>query len=143
MLDNFIDPGYFTKCLIAATVTVEFPQENGTTIRRLIGPEVWTVDLPGRTQVLSRRQIPLVLSYAMSIHKAQGQSLDRVLIDLGRIFEKGQSYVALSRAKTPQNLQVLGFERSKVFVHPKVLEFHRHLEYATKSNRYTENNIKK
>ncbi|KIK26489.1 hypothetical protein PISMIDRAFT_94920, partial [Pisolithus microcarpus 441] len=37
-----------------------------------------------------RIQIPLALSYAMSIHKSQGQTLSRVRVDLGRIFEKGQ-----------------------------------------------------
>ncbi|KIO02464.1 hypothetical protein M404DRAFT_56544, partial [Pisolithus tinctorius Marx 270] len=37
-----------------------------------------------------RIQIPLALSYAMSIHKSQGQTLTRVKVDLGRIFEKGQ-----------------------------------------------------
>ncbi|KAG1716788.1 hypothetical protein ID866_386 [Astraeus odoratus] len=37
-----------------------------------------------------RIQIPLALSYAMSIHKSQGQTLSRVKVDLGYIFEKGQ-----------------------------------------------------
>jgi ATP-dependent DNA helicase PIF1 len=102
------------------------------TVKRTIVPEAFTVDLPGRKDPLTRKQVPLILSYAMSIHKAQGQSLDRVIIDLRNIFEKGQSYVALSRAKTPQNLQVLGFEKSKVFVHPRVLEFHRKLDSVLK-----------
>ncbi|KAG2753327.1 hypothetical protein P692DRAFT_20722699 [Suillus brevipes Sb2] len=37
-----------------------------------------------------RVQVPLVLSWAMSIHKAQGQTMSRVKVDLRRIFEKGQ-----------------------------------------------------
>jgi hypothetical protein len=37
-----------------------------------------------------RVQVPLVLSWAMSIHKAQGQTMSRVKVDLKRIFEKGQ-----------------------------------------------------
>ena len=37
-----------------------------------------------------RLQIPLALSWAMSIHKSQGQTLTRVKVDLARIFEKGQ-----------------------------------------------------
>ena len=110
---------------------MEFLAEN-VTVKRIIVPEVFTLDLPGRKDPLSRKQVPLILSYAMSIHKAQGQSLDRVVIDLRNIFEKGQSYVALSRAKTPQTLQVLGFEKSKVFVHPRVLDFHKRLDSALK-----------
>ena len=37
-----------------------------------------------------RLQIPLALSWAMSVHKSQGQTLSRVKVDLARIFEKGQ-----------------------------------------------------
>ena len=63
----------------------------------------------------------------MSIHKSQGQTLDRVRVDLGGIFEKGQSYVALSRAKDLNRLQVLNFRAEKVLPHPRVIEFHQHL----------------
>lgn len=68
-----------------------------------------------------RDQIPLILAWALSIHKSQGQTLERVRVNLGRIFEKGQAYVALSRATSMETLQVLGFDPARVMAHPRVL----------------------
>ncbi|EME85545.1 uncharacterized protein MYCFIDRAFT_210260 [Pseudocercospora fijiensis CIRAD86] len=57
--------------------------------------------------LLARTQIPLAAAWAMTIHKAQGMTLDKVIVDLSRAFEDGQVYVALSRARTPEGLKVL------------------------------------
>lgn len=75
----------------------------------------------------TRHQIPLILLWAMSIHKAQGQTLERVRIDLRRAFEVGQVYVALSRATNQKQLQVINFESRKITVSPVVKEFYKRL----------------
>ena len=54
-------------------------------------------------------QFPLQLGYAMTIHKAQGKTLDKVNIDLDRgAFAHGQLYVALSRTRKKEDMNIIG-----------------------------------
>ncbi|RDA83090.1 hypothetical protein CP532_3086 [Ophiocordyceps camponoti-leonardi (nom. inval.)] len=96
----------------------------------LCQPEEWKVELPNGEVQAKRNQLPLILAWALSIHKAQGQTLERVTVDLGRVFENGQAYVALSRATTQDGLRVLGFKKSKVMAHQRVIEFYGKLYSA-------------
>lgn len=58
--------------------------------------------------LLSRTQIPLAPAWAMTIHKSQSLTMDRVIVDLSRTFEEGQIYVALSRATGLKGLKING-----------------------------------
>lgn len=63
----------------------------------LCSPVEFTVEgLKGNLEA-RRVQVPITLAWAMSIHKSQGQTLSRVKVDLGRIFEKGQGDFACFR----------------------------------------------
>lgn len=58
-------------------------------------------------EVGAYRQFPLNLGYAMTIHKAQGKTLDAVVLDMSRgAFAHGQTYVALSRTRRASDIHV-------------------------------------
>lgn len=74
---------------------------------------------------VKRSQIPLVLAYAITIHKSQGATLDSALIDIGpSTFEVGQAYVALSRVKSLDSLYVFDLDPLAFKAHPKVCRFY-------------------
>lgn len=91
-------------------------------------PEPFVVDLPTEKTAIERTQLPITLCWALSIHKAQGQTIQRLKVDLRRIFEAGQVYVALSRAVSMDNLQVLNFDPRKIRANAKVKDFYKSLE---------------
>ena len=125
---------------------VRFAIADGTTRDLLCQRESWKVELPSGEIQASRSQIPLILAWALSIHKAQGQTLDRVKVDLGKIFEKGQAYVALSRATCQEGLQITRFDPKKVMAHERVRTFYDSLYSADKamtSNFSTEVTVEK
>lgn len=70
-------------------------------------------------------QVPLILAYALTIHKSQGATLDRARMDLGRdIFAYGQAYVALSRVRNLEGLYLMDFIANRIRANPKVKEFY-------------------
>ncbi|XP_076393046.1 uncharacterized protein LOC143266003 [Megachile rotundata] len=68
---------------------------------------------------VERRMLPLILSWAVTVHKLQGTTLNKAVIDLGkRNFAKGQIYVALSRVKSLDGLVLSDLAPNKILVKP-------------------------
>jgi hypothetical protein len=76
-------------------------------------------------EVASAQNFPLNLAYATTIHKAQGMTLDSLLVDLRNLWEPGQAYVALSRVKASNGVFVAAWNPSSIKVDPQVQEFYR------------------
>lgn len=93
-----------------------------------IVPETWEVVEDG-VVVAYRTQVPLRLAWAITIHKSQGMTLDSLTIHAHRIFERGQLYVAMSRARSPDGLSVYGAERRHVQVDPRVLQLYERMPF--------------
>ncbi|KAM4605002.1 ATP-dependent DNA helicase PIF1 [Polymixia lowei] len=96
-------------------------------LTELLKPERWMFKAGGGLY-LSRQQLPLKLAWAISIHKSQGMTLDCVEISLTRVFERGQAYVALSRARSLEGLRVMDFDPRVVQADPDVLVFYNRLK---------------
>jgi ATP-dependent DNA helicase PIF1 len=91
-----------------------------------IKPHEFVIDENG--DIVKKIQIPLILSWAITIHKAQGMSLEMVETDIGNsIFEYGQAYVVLSRIKNIEGLSLLNVDYSKIKAHPKIIKYYEKL----------------
>ncbi len=70
-------------------------------------------------------QFPLQLGYALTIHKAQGKTLDKVIIEMSKgAFASGQLYVALSRTRHKTDIHIpKRIDESDVIIDNRIIEF--------------------
>jgi ATP-dependent exoDNAse (exonuclease V) alpha subunit len=117
----------------ANSVEVRFPSNGGSRVVQ-VGHETWEI-LKHRYNKERRRietqvvgaftQIPLKLAWAVTIHKSQGLTFDKVVIDLGQgAFAYGQTYVALSRCRTLEGILLKRpISQNDIKVHPRIASF--------------------
>ena len=102
-------------------------------IERIMTRNVWESDkIPG----IGVSQVPIILAWALTIHKSQGATMDAAEIDVGSgIFECGQTYVALSRVKSLDGLYLTSFDANKIRINKKVKVFYEELtKYQSEIN---------
>lgn len=99
--------------------------DNGR-VERINRVEAVRYNPDGGPGVLIRKQLPLKLGWATTVHKSQGCTLTRAILDISRTFEAGQAYVSLSRVK---DIEGLYLERpvnmDNIQVSRRVLEYYQ------------------
>lgn len=103
---------------------IRFTLANGRMYTKVIDRSTWEIKQPNGSLLASRCQMPLILAWAVTIHKSQGQTIQRLRVDLADVFESGQVYVALSRAISADNLQVIGLNPHNVRTDTDSLNFY-------------------
>jgi ATP-dependent DNA helicase PIF1 len=114
--------GSFGHIVSLVPLTVQW--DNGT--RTEVQPKTFSVDWGARQA--TRTQIPLLLAWATTIHKSQGQGYARGSVDLEGCRAHGQVYTALSRFESEEFLSLKNFDKCRPHMHEAVLEFYRGLE---------------
>jgi ATP-dependent DNA helicase PIF1 len=93
--------------------------DNGVT--RTIREEEWDLEVNGLKATI--KQIPLMISYACTIWKSQSLTLKNAILDLGDVFAEHIVYVALSRVSSLDGVYINSFNKDKIKVSKKCLEF--------------------
>lgn len=107
---------------------VEYADETSIEVKLLKGSTVEIepvsfalLDADGK-EVASAKNFPISLAYAITIHKAQGATLDKVVASLSNLWEPGQAYVAMSRVTSSEGLFIESWDKKSFIADPKVLE---------------------
>lgn len=113
-------------------VVVKFTSLGFPVVQTISGKEItvtedaWRIEEDGKIKA-EIKQIPLRYAWAITVHKSQGMTLDAAQIDLSKTFTFGMGYVALSRVRTIEGVELLGFHDDALLMHPDILYFDQEL----------------
>ncbi|MCH7878091.1 MAG: AAA family ATPase [candidate division Zixibacteria bacterium] len=131
--------GMITK-LTKDTIHVEIQKSEGSVVHE-VNPVKWervTYEYNYATNRIEAmvaghyRQFPLMLAWAITIHKSQGKTIDKVVIDLGDgAFASGQVYVALSRCPTLSGIRFRrAISKEEVILDSQIVDFYNSIDTA-------------
>jgi len=133
------DFGNMILCNGSQGVVTEFcPETNypkvlyGNGHEQVMAPHGWDSErIPG----VSVSQVPLILAWALTIHKSQGATLDFAEVDVGScIFSPGQTYVALSRVKNLEGLYLTSLDVTKIKINLDAKAYYDNLNSVSDNN---------
>ncbi|NEW61523.1 AAA family ATPase [Sulfurovum sp. bin170] len=134
-IKNSLEQGYVNG---TTGVVVGFSKSDGMPIVKtssgkkiFVGLDEWSIENEDGEIIATISQVPLRLAWAITIHKSQGMTLDAAEIDLGRTFEVGQGYVALSRIKNIDGLRLMGLNDMALTVDPLILKIDDRIKSAS------------
>ena len=93
------------------SVRIQFERGVGN---HLITPIIKQFKALGSYGTAERRMLPITLCYAVTSHKMQGGTLDYGVLNLTRLFAKGQAYVMLSRIRSLEGLRIEELDSEKL-----------------------------
>lgn len=117
------------KELEEATITVVFDDESEVEVERAVWNNIQYSYNRGQKRIVEEiigtfEQFPIRLAWAITVHKSQGLTFEKVIADLGRAFAPGQVYVALSRCTSFSGLMLKTQLNSyAIKTDPRVIEF--------------------
>lgn len=104
---------------------IQVQKEVWENVRYAVGQEDNKIE---RSQVGSFSQYPIRLAWAITIHKSQGLTFEKAVIDAGESFAPGQVYVALSRCTSMDNLVLYSLITNRnIFSDPRIVDFSRRI----------------
>jgi len=134
-IKNNLEKGYVNG---TTGVVIDFAKEDNLPIVKLtnghtlkVPLEDWSIENDKGAITAKVSQLPLKLAWAITIHKSQGMTLDSAQIDLSKTFEVGQGYVALSRIKNIEGLELLGFNDTALIVDPLILSIDERIKQSS------------